>query len=202
MITSTLENKIADTRYDVHPLIAQRWSPRVFSDKEVTGEDMNQLLEAVRWSASSRNEQPWRLIYAHRGSKAYERMMSCLSEFNRKWAGNAPVLILAGYKEKFESGKDNFHALHDLGLALGNMTVQAQSMDIALHHMAGVDWKKAHEKFDVPAGYHIATAIAVGYYGGSAEELPESLYESAQAERTRIPQASFSAEGKWPEDNN
>lgn len=202
MVTSTTDadNKIAETHYDVHPLIEKRWSPRVFSDKKVSRQDLQQLLEAVRWSASSRNEQPWRFIYTFRGTRAYEQVMSCLSEFNQKWVGNAPLLILAAYKEKFDSGKDNFHALHDLGLGLGNMTFQAQSMGIALHHMAGVDWKKAHEVFEVPQGYHVATAIAVGYYGGNPDDLSESLRKSEIAERSRIPQEAFSAEGEWPGD--
>jgi hypothetical protein len=142
------------------------------------------------------------LIYAFRGTKAYEQIFSCLSEFNQKWAGTASVLMLTAYREQFEkSGKDNFHALHDLGLALGNMTTQAQSMGIALHHMAGVRWKQAHEKFDVPTGYHVATAIALGYYGGDIDQLSDSLQESELAERRRKPQASFSAEGKWPENH-
>lgn len=202
MITSTSDHfKTANVKYEVHPLIEQRWSPRIFSDEPVSGDDLKHLLEAVRWSASSRNEQPWRLIYAFRGTEAYEKIFSCLSEFNQKWAGNAPVLMLAAYKEKFDMGKENFHALHDLGLALGNMTIQAQSMSIALHHMAGVNWKMAHEKFAVPTGYHVATAIAVGYYGGDKNDLPESLQESETAKRQRMDQESFAGEGKWPGEN-
>lgn len=202
MITSTSNHhKTANVNYEVHPLIKHRWSPRIFSDEKIAEKDLRHLLEAVRWSASSRNEQPWRLIYALRGTRAYEKIVSCLSEFNQKWADNAPVLMLTAYKEKFDMGKENFHALHDLGLALGNMTIQAQSMDIALHHMAGVNWKLAHEKFAVPSGYHVATAIAVGYYGGDVGDLPESLQESETAERKRMDQEAFSAEGKWPDEN-
>lgn len=200
MISATTSKaKLADPSFEVHPFIKSRWSPRIFSPEAISKKDLNQLLEAVRWSASSMNEQPWRLIYAFRGSKAYEMIFSCLSKFNQQWAGNAPLLMLAAYKERFKSGKENFHALHDLGLALGNFTLQAQSMEIALHHMAGVDWKMAHEKFKVPEGYHVATAIALGYYGGDVNKLPEDLQESELAERTRRPQEAFAAEGKWPE---
>lgn len=202
MITSiSNHHKTANVNYEVHPLIEQRWSPRIFSDEKIAEKELRHLLEAVRWSASSRNEQPWRLIYAFRGTKAYEKIFNCLSEFNQKWAGNAPVLMLAAYKEKFDMGKENFHALHDLGLALGNMSIQAQSIDIALHHMAGVNWKLAHEKFSVPSGYHVATAIAIGYYGGDVGDLPESLQESETAVRKRMDQTAFSAEGKWPVEN-
>lgn len=196
-----IAEKTADVSYDVHPLIEERWSPRTFSSKQLESDALNILLEAVRWAASSRNEQPWRLIYAFSGTKPYENIFECLSESNRKWAGKAPVLMLAAYKENFSSGKENFHALHDLGLSLGNMTLQAQSMGIALHHMAGVDWQKAQKIFQVPDGYHIATAIAVGYYGGNPEKLEKSLQQSEFSERQRMPQAHFAGEGIWPEED-
>lgn len=190
-------DKIAKNDYQIYPLLKQRYSPRIFSDQKLTEKDVNRLFESVRWSASSYNRQPWRFIFAHKGSKGYDRIMDCLSEFNQKWAGNAPFLMLAGYKKNTDEGKENFHALHDLGLSLGNMTVQAEYMGIGLHHMAGVDWKKAHEVFNVPEGFHIATAVAIGFYGGDLSNLPEDLREQEGAERTRISQTEFAFEGGW-----
>lgn len=190
-------DNIAKSDYQIYPLLKQRYSPRIFSERELSENDVHRLFEAVRWSASSFNRQPWRFIYAHKGTEAYERIMDCLSDFNKKWAGNAPFLMLAGYKKNTEEGQENFHALHDLGLSLGNMTVQAEYMGIALHHMAGVDWQKAHEDFNVPQGYHIATAIAAGFYGGDLADLPEELREQEESERTRNPQSEFAFEGAW-----
>ena len=70
-------------------------------------------------------------------------------------------------------------------------------MDIALHHMAGVDWKKAHKDFDVPKGYHISTAIAVGYYGGALEDLGEDLQQQEAAKRERKPLSEFAFKEAW-----
>ncbi|HEA23397.1 MAG TPA: nitroreductase [Pricia antarctica] len=189
--------KIADNNHEIYALLKQRYSPRIFSDKEVSENDMNRLFEAVRWSASSNNLQPWRFIYAHKGTEGYDNIMKCLDKFNQDWAINAPVLLLAGYKENKDNGDENFHALHDLGLSLGSMTVQAQYMDIALHHMAGVDWKKAHEEFEVPEGYHISTAIALGYYGGNLDNLSDDLQKQEAAKRERKPQSEFVFKDKW-----
>lgn len=199
MSTGALQKqKSADADYALHSHLSTRWSPRVFSDQEITQQDMQHLLEAARWAPSSMNEQPWRFIYAFRGGEAYNKIFQCLSAFNQKWVKHAPVLMLTAYKEQFDSGKDNFHALHDLGLAVANMTVQAQDMGIAMHQMAGVNWKDAHQIFNVPEGYHITTAIAVGYYGGDFNRLPEDLRKSELKKRTRIPQEAFSANGQWP----
>ena len=190
-------DKIAKNDHEIYALIKQRYSPRVFSEKELSEQDMNRLFESVRWSASCYNWQPWRFIYAHKGTDTYNKIVECLSEFNQGWATNAPVLMLSAYKENKPDGEENFHALHDLGLGLGNMSVQAEYMSIGLHHMAGVDWKKAHELFNVPKGYHVTTAIAAGYYGGDLESLPEDLKEQETAARKRMPITDFAFKGGW-----
>lgn len=192
-----LLGNIADTDHEIFALLKQRYSPRTFRDEPIDSGELKQLFEAIRWSASSYNRQPWRFIYAEKGTEAFDKIVDCLSDFNKKWASMAPVLMLSAYKEKTDEGEENFHALHDLGLSLGNMTVQAQYLGIALHHMAGVDWKKAQKTFNVPKGYHITTAIALGYYGGALEKLPEDLQDAETAERTRMPQEEFAFENGW-----
>ncbi|GGW34664.1 nitroreductase family protein [Arenibacter certesii] len=189
--------KIADADYEIFALLKQRYSPRVFKDKKIYKQHLNQLFEAVRWSASSNNLQPWRFLYAEKGSDTYNNILDCLSDFNKEWASNAPLLMLTAYKEKTDDGKENFHALHDLGLCMGSMTVQAQYMGIALHHMAGVDWKKAHEKFNIPEGFHVTTAVAMGHYGGNLDDLPNNLKEQEVANRKRVSQLEFAFKDTW-----
>ncbi|WP_343487298.1 nitroreductase family protein [Allomuricauda sp. d1] len=189
--------QIADTGHDIIPLLRLRYSPRVFEERKIPEEELKQLFEAARWAASSNNIQPWRFIYAEKGTEAFDRMVNCLSDFNQKWAVNAPILLFTIYKEETDDGKENFHALHDLGLAMGNMTIQAQHMGIALHHMAGVDWQKAEEEFNVPKGYHLNSAVALGYYGGVVEKLPEELEEQETAPRKRMEQDEFVYKNSW-----
>ena len=169
-------------------------------NRGITKKELNQLFEAARWAASSYNRQPWRFIYAEKDTEAYDRVVSCLSDFNKQWAPTAPILLLTAYKEKTENGDENFHALHDLGLSLGNMSVQAEHMGIAMHHMAGIDWKKAQEVFEVPEGFHITTAIAIGYYGGNPDSLPEDLKQQEMQPRSRNPITDFAFEGTWKSD--
>lgn len=188
---------IADTHYEIFALLKQRYSPRMFREDAIKKEHLNQLFEAVRWSASSSNIQPWRFIYGEKGSEAYDKITNCLSADNKKWAPEAPLLLLTLYKEKMDNGDLNFHALHDLGLSLGSMTVQAQYLGIALHHMAGFDQEKAKEVFHIPEGFHVSTAIAVGYYGGEISKLPKDLQDKETAQRKRMSQAEFAFENGW-----
>jgi nitroreductase len=191
-------NKSANNEYVIHELIKERWSPRMFASDPLSDEELKSLFEAARWAPSSSNLQPWRFMYFRKGTESYERAFKCLSDFNQRWVKHAPILIFTAYKEKMKDGKENFHALHDLGLAMGNLTLQAQSMRLAVHQMAGIDWKKAQKDFQIEEGYHVSTAVAVGYYGGNVDTLDEELKEMEKAERKRMPQRKFVAEGKWP----
>ncbi|MEB8345235.1 nitroreductase family protein [Flavobacteriaceae bacterium KMM 6898] len=190
-------HNIADTDYEIYALLKQRWSPRAFRDELIPDRSLKKLFEAARWAASSNNEQPWRFIYANKGTVAYNKIIDCLSDFNKQWASNAPTLILTAFKETHKNNNENFHALQDLGFSMGNMTVQAQYMGIAIHQMAGVDWKKAEAEFDVPPGFHISTAVAIGYYGGELESLSPELREEEIRDRIRMPQDDFVFLNTW-----
>ncbi|QLE02609.1 nitroreductase family protein [Galbibacter sp. BG1] len=190
-------DKIAKTNHEIYALLKMRWSPRVFKEEKLPENEVKQLFEAARWAPSSFNRQPWRFIYAEKGSDAYDKIVGCLSDFNKSWVTNAPLLAITAYKEKTEEGDENFHALHDLGLAVGNICVQAQYMNIGVHQMAGIDWKKAQKEFKIPDGFHVSTAIAFGYYGGDFEKLNEELLEMETKERERMPQEDFAFEGSW-----
>lgn len=193
-----ITTKLADTKLEIHDFLTARWSPRTFSSKELNTETIQRLFEAARWAASSYNEQPWRFTYGQKGTAAYDKIFKCLGEFNQGWAKNAPVLVLTAIKEKFGNGKDNYHALHDLGLATANMTFQAQSEGIALHHMAGVDFEKAKEIFEVPDEYHVVSCIAIGYYGGEIGDLPEDLQKKETQQRERKNLEEIVEEGNFP----
>lgn len=197
MITETIK-KQTPTEYEIHPLVKERWSPRAFSSKIITDTDIHQLLEAGRWAPSSNNLQPWRIIWGLEGTETYNRIFDCLVEFNQGWAKGAPALMLGAIKKDTKDGKENFHALHDLGLFMGNVLTQAQSMNIALHQMAGIDYKKAAKEFGFPDNYHVATAVAIGYYGGNPASLPSDLQEQETKEkRERKSQSEFAFNGNF-----
>jgi len=193
-------NKETPTAYPIHPLLSGRWSPRAFDEKPLTEEEIKTILEAGRWAPSSNNLQPWQIIYGVKGTETYDRIMSCLVEFNQSWVKNAPVLLLGCYKKTNSNGQENFHALHDLGLFMGMVSIQAHSMGIGVHQMAGIDFEKAKKEFGFPEDYHVATAVALGYYGGDAKsQLSEELHVQEQKERERKPQSEFVFNGNFKE---
>ena len=190
--------KTTPTDYEIHQLLKERWSPRAFSDKAITEQEMHQLLEAGRWAPSSNNLQPWAFVWGLKGSETYDRIFDCLHDFNQGWAGNAPALMLSAFNKKMPSGKDHFHAPYDLGLFMANVSIQAQSMGIAVHHMAGIHFKKAREEFNFPEDFHVATGTAIGYYGGEIESIPEDLQDDEKkTKRERKQQSEFAFNGDY-----
>ncbi|WP_378187876.1 nitroreductase family protein [Aquimarina sp. W85] len=189
------------TKFEILPILSERHSPRVFADTPVSEVELRSLFEAGRWAPSCYNWQPWRTIWGIKGSDTYNRIFNCLDDFNQSWAGNAPVLLINAYKKTTPEGKENFHALHDLGLYMGNMCAQAQHLGLAVHQMAGLKYQEAKKEFKFPDAYHVATAVAIGYYGGNPDDLPEDLRKmEKQSERTRNMQREFTFNGDFMEE--
>lgn len=170
----------------IHELIRKRYSPRTFSEKEISDNNIVTLLEAARWVPSSMNEQPWRFIIGKKlHDLSYNKLLDILMPGNQVWARKAPIMILAVSKNKFERNSlVNLHAEYDLGQAIANMTFQATSMNIYLHQMGGFYKDKAMELFKIPEDYSPVCVIALGY-PGNINELPENLQEKETAERKR-----------------
>jgi nitroreductase len=192
--------KPAETRYPIEEILRRRWSPRAFSDRLVEPEKLQSLFEAARWAPSCFNEQPWSFIVATKQKPAeHARLLSCLVEGNQRWASKAPVLMVSVAKLNFDkSGKPNRHAFHDLGLAMGNMLVQATALGLFVHQMGGFSPEKVHEIYGVPEGFEPVAAIAIGY-GLAADELPEAFREFDLGARSRKPVSGFVFEGCWGE---
>ena len=189
--------KAAQTQQPVAELIGRRWSPRAFSSREVTPEQVASLLEAARWAPSAYNEQPWRFIVASKADSAtYDKLLGSLMELNQMWARNAPVLILTLAKKTFtHNGTPNLYALHDAGMAAANLALQATALGLNAHFMAGFDKAAARTAFQIPDDYELGTAIAVGY-AGDPSTLPERFRQAELAPRSRKPLAELVYSGQ------
>lgn len=177
--------KLATTTYPVLETIRKRWSPRSFASYAVAPDTLNQVFEAASWAASAMNEQPWRYIYAHHADQeTFQKMVDCLLPGNQPWAKHAPVLILALAKTHFDNGNPNGAALHDLGMANGNLSLEATALGLYTHFMGGFDQARAKELFHLPDTLQPVAFIALGYLG-EAEQLEEPFLSREKAPRQR-----------------
>jgi nitroreductase len=162
-----MEDRPAHTSVPIHELLAKRWSPRAYdAGRGVSDEQMRALLEAARWAPSCNNDQPYRYLVwrRDRDPQGFERAFECLSENNRKWVKNVPVLMLSCAGSIFRhNGKPNRFGPHDTGAASACLALQAVALGLAAHQMGGFDAAKARAAFAIPDEYTPMAMIAVGY---------------------------------------
>jgi nitroreductase len=196
---STNPKKAARTDHPILPVLAERYSPYAFEPRPVEPDKLRSCLEAARWAASSYNEQPWRCILATRDDdEAWQTMLSCLVEANREWAQQAGALIITATRRAFSrNDKPNRVCEHDVGLAAANLTVQAQSLGLHVHQMAGIDQDACRRVYDIPEGFDPLTAIAIGYAATPDQIDDEKLLERETAPRSRMPLSEWVFAGRF-----
>ncbi len=190
--------KHAKTEHPIQDFVAHRWSPYGLADRDVSEADLRSLFEAARWAASSFNEQPWSYIVATSAQDAeFARLLSCLVEANQSWAKAAPVLALGVATLNFKrNDKPNHVALHDLGLASGNLVAEATARGLSVHQMGGILPDRAREIYAIPEGSEAVTGIAIGY-AGDPEAFSKEIRERDLAPRERKPQQDFVFSTSW-----
>lgn len=193
-----MDVKKAATAVPIDAKLAERWSPYGFADRDVSDADLRALFEAARWAPSSYNEQPWRYIVARRRDRqAYERLLGCLVEGNQVWARQAPVLAIGVVVKTFRrNGKPNRAAEHDLGLASGNLCVEATARGLVVHQMIGIQPERVHETYGLPPEAEALTGLAIGYLGDGTA-LPEEIRSRDATPRTRFDVSEIVFEGAW-----
>ena len=177
MLTREEIGKYRKAEYAVGPLFINRWSPRAMSGEEVEEEMVMALFEAARWAPSSFNNQPWRFVFARRGTPPWETFCGLLTERNRTWAEKAALLVVVVSKTTFDyNGKPARTHSYDTGAAWENLALQGTAMGLVVHGMQGFSYAAAAEKLGIPEDHQVEAMIAVGR-PGRKEDLPRDLQE-------------------------
>jgi nitroreductase len=159
--------KDAITSAPIHDLLRKRWSPRAFdANRPVTRAQLNTLLEAARWSPSCNGVEPWRYLIWERARDAegFEKMFDCLSDNNKLWVKNVPLVMLAiASSDVLPPDRPNRWTQYDTGMASACLVIQAVALGLITHQMAGYNVDKMRAAFSIPAEYTPMALIAVGY---------------------------------------
>ena len=179
-------NKTAITAAPIMPVLADRWSPRSFdAQHEAPEHELLSVLEAARWAPSSNNGQPWRFSVAKRGDALFGQIVEGLTGFNQAWAPKASALIVVSVK-KFNADGGAYRSAHyDAGLAVANLTIQAQELGLHTHQMGGMHPEQISETLGLGDQLEPVVIIALGKLA-PAELLEGPAYEREVAPRSRL----------------
>ncbi|MCA1493352.1 nitroreductase family protein [Sinorhizobium alkalisoli] len=185
--------------HPIHSIFLERWSPRAFTGEDIGKEELLALFEAARWAPSASNLQPWRFVYARRGTDSFARLLGTLDEGNQRWAkkASALVIILSKTHRVTSSGeiRPAFTHAFDTGAAWFALALQTQLAGWYAHAMAGIDREKAMQVFEVPEHHRVEAAVAIGRLA-EPSTLPDDLREREKPSQ-RKPIGEFVFEGRF-----
>ncbi len=161
---------------DVDPLFIDRWSPRSFSSDPLSDAEIATIFEGARWSPSSFNRQPWLFVYETDGPDR-DTFDSIPMPGNQAWATKAPLIGYIFAETKTQDGRRPRTAQFDTGAAWMALALQARSLGLYSHAMAGIDHDTVYEKLGVSDEFYTAMCGFVVGRIGPREALPEDVQE-------------------------
>lgn len=142
-------------------VLLKRRSARAFTDKPVTREQVEKLLNAALRAPSACNMQSW-----HFYAVTDPILRAKFSEFCAPWAATAPVIfvictdgedILARFGERAKT-----FIIQDTALAAENLLLCAADMGLNGCFMGAFDADKCRALLNIPEKYGIVAVIPVG----------------------------------------
>lgn len=152
-------------------LILKRQSDRNYSAKPVENEKIERILEAGRMSPSACNAQPWRFILVTdpelraRLSVAAKAGITGINSFVKQ----PPVLLLVVREKANMSSrigstiKNKDYSLVDIGIASGNICLQASAEGLGTCMVGWFDEKEVKKILGIPSSRRVELIITIGY---------------------------------------
>ena len=174
------------------PEILNRKSSVCFSGNEITNTEIEILIEAAKWAPSSRNQQPWKVIFIRRKDDNFVNILGALAEANQKWAKNAYMFAVFC----IEDDKKLANKFLDVGFSGQNMMLQAERIGIKSHPMGGWDRDLVKNSIQMPLEHHVVFVLALGKEGDSSV-LSEELKVRHKESRSRNDIKNNFSFGTW-----
>ena len=150
--------------------IQERRTIRTFEDQPVTEDQIQTLLESIRWAESWDNTQCWEVVVVQ-DEQIKSQLQETMAKGNpgTKAVVQAPVLFAvcaklqtSGFYKGQAPTKFGDWFMFDLGLACQNLSLAAHTMGLGSVILGLFDHDKAAQVLKVPEGIELVTLIPVG----------------------------------------
>ena len=158
---------------DVMEAIKTRRSIRRYKTTPVPDEDLNAVLEAVRWAPSWANSQCWEVIVVKEKATRMKLCDAFDPAVKNPGVGaitNAPVVLIlaakkahAGYYHGKAVTRYGDWIMFDLALAMQNITLTAHSLGLGTVILGYFDHEKVARVLKVPDDLFLVTMTPLGY---------------------------------------
>jgi len=156
---------------EVQEAITTRRSIRKFTDEPVSQEDLDAMLEAIRWAPSWANTQCWEVIVVSEEEQR-EKLAETFPPKNpgTKAVTKAPMVFVfaakkgvSGYYKDKEVTLYGDWFMFDLGLAMQNLALAAHSRGLGTVDLGYFDHVKAAEIIGISGEFQVVAMIPVGH---------------------------------------
>ncbi|MCR5539741.1 MAG: nitroreductase [Ruminococcus sp.] len=158
-------------------LIESRRSVRKYAEKEVTRDQVEEIIKAAQEAPSWKNQQTSKYYCVLSKEKREELRTTCFPSFNEQRCMNA-ALIVTAYEKNNVGFDDNGQPINELGngwgcydLGLHNMLFMLKAKELGLDTLVmGIrDAEKLRAALNIPENEEIGAVLALGY----ADEEPK-----------------------------
>ncbi len=153
---------------DVLKLMKDRYSCRKFSDKLLTKDQVNNILEAGRVAPSAKNKQPWRflVIETTEGLNKVGKTSPCRFD--------APVAILVSFDKTASEKNPKVNPDYgwiDCGIAISQMALEAEAQGLGSCIVGMYEPDAVRTEFNLPEDFVPYLYLMVGYTDKPASHL-------------------------------
>jgi len=125
---------------------------RHYEDRAVDPADLDLVLEAARWTGSSKNRQNWSVVVVRERAQV-ERLATC-GDFTKPLLAAPVALALVEEPETYE---------FDTGRMAQNIMLAADALGMATCPITRHRHEDAGHVLELPSGWRCRDAIALGY---------------------------------------
>lgn len=174
----TGESKVIDT-------IINRRSVREFTDRPISKDEINTILNAGRWAPSGLNNQPWRFIVV-RNPETIHKLSEC-THYSNIVAG-APLLIAA-----FLDTEHSYNRIKDIqatGASIQNMLLACCELNLGAVWLGEIlnQSEKVNSIIECPSKLELMAVLAIGEpvpkeRTSTRKALPELVFEDRYGQK-------------------
>ncbi len=160
---------------DFNEVIGRRQSVRQFlSDRTVSPDQEQALLEAAIRAPSAGNVQPW---HFHVVREAATRQELAAASFGQSFVAQAPLVIVVSVDPERSAARygdrgRSLYCLQDAAAAITHIQLMAVSLGLGSYWVGAFDEAMAAEVLDLPANLRPVAMLPIGYPARVATPRP------------------------------
>ena len=157
-------------------LMIKRRSIRSFSKKMITEQDLEAMIEAIRWAPSAGNLQSRKFFFIRNQQKKEELVAAALGQ---SFIAQAPMVIVACLDRRifvrYGDRGINLYAIQDVAAGIMNLMLVAQERGLGTCWVGAFNEFEVHEILDMPDFLRPVAIIPVGYPARMVEGAPKRM---------------------------